>query len=290
MNATSIEATIPQMARPKILNGDISRQFYRARRLPKLIGTVGVARTAKAIYNGMVGNNNSSPMVMRRDNELHFPLHLTDTFSDVWSYAEVHNGRTYDLPKALDPKINGKPIVDIGAYIGISATYFASRYSNSEVLAFEPHPRNYQLLALNAKPYGGRIQPVHAAVAAENTPIGMIAHGALQSDYMVNAFVPESISAPSYGLSIASRTPSDILAMLGGVDEIGMLKVDIEGAEYPLFQSPAIDPLLQRTGILLVESHEKFVPGSEDVVHEAAIRNGMHLFPFNSHTAMYARS
>ena len=289
MSVAVIEAPLPQMARPKIFSGDIGRQLYRVQRLPKLVGAVGVARTTKTVYNCLTGKNSTSPIVMRKNNELRFPLHLTDTFSDIWGYVEIHRNRTYDLPKALDAKINGKPIVDIGAYIGTSATYFASRYSDSEVLAFEPHPRNHKLLALNAEPYDGQIQSVQAAVAAEKTAIGMVAHGALQSDYMVNAFVPQSASAPSYGLSIASRTPGDILTMLDGADEIGILKVDIEGAEALLFQSSAIDPLLERTGILLVEAHEKFAPGSERVVHEAAISNGMHLAPFNSHTTMYAR-
>jgi FkbM family methyltransferase len=292
---STMEITIAPEMQPErlgLLNGEIFYQMYKLKRFPKMVEAVGFARTTKAFYNRVSGAKSEVAMPLPNiKDELAFPFWLTNTFSDIWSYVEINKNGAYDLPKELDRMVNGKPIIDIGAYIGSSATYLASRFLDSEVVAFEPHPRNYELLSLNAEPYDGRIQAVHAAVAARNTAITMIAHGSLQSDYMINAFVPDDDAATKTSESVvAVRTPEEILAMVDGTDEIGLIKVDIEGAEAILFESTAIDQLLQRTGILLAESHEFFAPGSERAIHDAGVRNGMQPIQFNSHTKMYTRS
>ena len=42
--------------------------------------------------------------------------------------------------------------------------------------------------------------------------------------------------------------------------QIGVVKLDIEGAEFALFDPP--DPVLARTPLILAELHDRIVPGT----------------------------
>jgi len=52
-----------------------------------------------------------------------------------------------DLMKINELKFSENPvIIDIGANVGIVSFYFAKKYPNSKIFAYEPHPLNYQNL------------------------------------------------------------------------------------------------------------------------------------------------
>ncbi len=58
---------------------------------------------------------------------------------------------------------------------------------------------------------------------------------------------------------------ADLLQQLEGDVWVDILKVDIEGAEKELFSGARID-WLQRIGIVIVETHDRFKPGSHEAV------------------------
>jgi hypothetical protein len=104
---------------------------------------------------------------------------------------------------------------------------------------------------------------------------------------MQNAFLLEPTGYMDTQV-VATITPDEILESAQG-NEIGILKVDIEGAERELFLSGAIDTLLRQAGVLLVETHDQFQPGASEAVYNAAIRSGMLASSANPHTEMYYR-
>ena len=262
----------------------LKRQRLRYDFTKRMLGSIGVANTLKTIYS-RIAKAKAETALVTKPTGLKHPLHLTTTPSDTWSYDEVFQRQVYALPEDLAKNINGKAIVDIGAYIGLASAYFASHYPDSPVIAIEPHPRNQAYLSINAARYGDQIHVIPGAVTPTQQPIGMQIFGNNEADYMANCF--DSESGSSQPTNVNAITPADILLTLGE-REVGILKVDIEGAERALFLAPEIDPLLQRTYILMIETHEAFMQGSELAVREAIERNNFVAVGANDgHTFIY---
>jgi FkbM family methyltransferase len=268
----------------------LERQYSRVDRLSFLIGAVGLADTVKVIYNNKLLSSDRERVIHTRPNrKFRFPLTLTTAASDWATLMEIVKDEVYELPDELKKGINGLPVVDIGSYTGISPAFFATHYPDSPVLAIEPNKRNFGLLEVNSDPYDGQIRPVNAAFAAEPGLVGSINTSSDPHNHVSSLFSNGVEPDPNEPMSVAAITPADIVATLGNSERIGLLKVDIEGAERFAFASLAIDQLLDRTDLVMIETHNQFVPGSSQAVHEAAYCNGLTLARLGNHTDIYFR-
>jgi len=279
----------------RLLVPGIGRVAYRVHQAHAIAEEFGVAKTVSAISGRFLGENNEIKIEWRNQ-KLRHPLHLRPTYSDLWGYIELFCQDAYTIPEYLDERVDGNVIIDIGAYNGASAAYFATRYPDSKVYAIEPNPDNYELLEKNTRPYGKQIEIIKAAASPSNhgaykRPLGTHKRSlGLKPDNMLNAYMPKQ-SANGDGEEVPSISPYEIKTLRASskLGRIGILKVDIEGAEKSLFESSEIDPLLQLVEILLIETHDIYVPGSKAAVQAAAIRNGLSPLSFNKHTDIYSR-
>lgn len=165
-----------------------------------------------------------------------------DVFTQVFveeHYAGVHLHR----PDGL--------IVDCGANVGLSAAYFLSRFPAATVIAVEPDPGNFALLEKNLAPYGRRARPVRAAVWPCEGPL-QLRSSRYDDGRSWARQVEESRSTEQE--TICGRSIDSLLAE-SGFDRISILKMDIEGAEVPIFRS-SCDGWLTRTECLAVELHD----------------------------------
>jgi FkbM family methyltransferase len=265
----------------------LSQTLHRLNQIHGLAKLFGAVDTAKLIANKITDTESDEEVTLRAI-ELKHPLKVRRTFSDRWGAVEILQDRVYALPNGLSSSIDGKVIVDVGAYNGTSAAYFASRYPKSPVLAVEPNKANFDLLSRNAQAYNNQILPVFGAMVPEQTPITRHSFAANKGDHMINAFVGFAGGAFSVEPGVPAITPSSFIEKYIG-ESIGLLKVDIEGAERELFGSPAIDDLLRRTGVLIVESHDQFMPGASLAIAEATARNDLYETALNDHTTMYLK-
>ena len=116
-------------------------------------------------------------------------------------------------------------ILDLGANIGDETVKFAMRHPEARILAVEPEQGNYELLRRNAEPYGSRITALHA--------------GAWHADAtleIVPGSTPEAFTVvESAGGSIHARSISSLVKEFN-ISKIDILKIDIEGSEYSLFE------------------------------------------------------
>ena len=103
------------------------RLYHRSVLVGRMVGVMGIANTAQCIY-GRIANGQERQVEIDDNPELRFPVQITSMPSDIGNYMEIFRRKVYDLPSLLDRKVNGRDIVDLGAYIGLSATRFASRY------------------------------------------------------------------------------------------------------------------------------------------------------------------
>lgn len=290
-------ARAPSESEPGMSLADhAARQLDRAKRLHSMANLIGITNTAKIILDRLASTHLADEHEIDLDGGSVFrhPLLITTAASDLHGYHEIAKEKVYELPSEIEDDIDGSPIVDLGAYIGMSAAYFATRYPHSSILAVEPYTRNYRLLDANATRYGGRIRPEQAAFALNRGRATMVHNDPPGASHMSNVFLGAGVATGETGTTVTAEsiTPEDILHAIGSSARIGILKVDIEGAESPIFSSTLIDPLLQRTDILMIETHDRFEAGkgSSDAVEDATSRNGLELADFsNGHTATYAR-
>lgn len=128
------------------------------------------------------------------------------------------------------PLENVRSIVDCGANIGLSAAYFLRRFPASRVIAVEPDPVNLELCRRNLAGFGNRVEIVDAAVWPEETRLSL-------DPAAIGTWASSVVRGErSSGASVRGVTIESLLRE-AGLDELDLLKIDIEGAELPLFQS-----------------------------------------------------
>jgi FkbM family methyltransferase len=161
-------------------------------------------------------------------------------------------------PLAAD---RGPLIVDAGANIGSASRYFLHRFPGARVVAIEPDPANFGLLAANCSAHGDVVL-INKALWPETTRLALDhslgaecavrtrAHSADPADDLAGC--------ASSALSCGTITMQEIIASHGPVD---LLKIDIEGAEAHLF-SPRQDlSWLRDVSAIVIELHDRYEPG-----------------------------
>jgi FkbM family methyltransferase len=148
----------------------------------------------------------------------------------LWDYIdmlvarEVFLDHDYRVPAGLAPRT----IADLGANAGIAVGFFRAMYPGADIVAAEPDPRNLARLRSNV---GGlpRVRVVEAAVAPE----------AGRSTFYV---APEgwASSLRDRGGGVPCEVECVTLRGLLPGGRADLLKVDIEGGEWPLLAAGAL--------------------------------------------------
>jgi len=80
--------------------------------------------------------------------EITTPLLFRGSSSDVWNMQQVFLDRQYDVNIA-EPRT----ILDLGAYVGYTAVYFANRFRTASIISVEPPGSNFDTLVANTAAY-----------------------------------------------------------------------------------------------------------------------------------------
>ena len=160
---------------------------------------------------------------------------------DIQSVREVWLEETYRVPMPLD---RVAVVVDLGANIGLTSVYLATRHRPEWVLAVEPVAANARLARRNLAANGVRGEVLEAAVAAED--------GFVDFQEAADSNVGRSVSGDG-SRRVPAVTMATLLQRLGDDARIDLVKVDVEGAEAELF-SGDLD-WLRRVRCLMVEFH-----------------------------------
>jgi FkbM family methyltransferase len=179
--------------------------------------------------------------------------------SDQFAFREIFKAETMDL-EFLGCE-SPQTIVDCGAHIGSASIYFSLRYPTSKIIAIEPDKDNFALLQENTGDFPN-ITCVNAAVWDAITDVSIVDE-----------------TANTTGRSVREARSDDTMLIRGitveqimdqyDINTIDLLKIDIEGAEERLFSSPSSQSWLKRVGILIVEPHDRFVPGCAKAIFGA---------------------
>jgi FkbM family methyltransferase len=197
-----------------------------------------------------------TPRVIMNINSIKYPFTLRNNSSDVPTLRQVFIRKDYDFNVAKQPKV----LIDAGANIGLASIYFANKYPDVKIIAIEPEESNFRLLQENSAPYNN-ITPVKAALWNKNGKINLVdpglGHWGFMTDDKNNQHKPhKQLGVECY--QVQSITVDRIMDDYE-IDQIDILKIDIEGAEKEVFSDTSA--WIWRTKALIVELHERMKEG-----------------------------
>ncbi len=221
-----------------------------------IVGPLGLLTAIVARLRGVTREIAVTPPGARH------PVFLRVPSSDVPTYRQVFLRQDYAF--ATDHPL--RVIVDAGANIGLAAVYFALRFPDARIVALEPEPGNYAMLARNVAPYP-QVTPLRAALWNKNEAIDVVDPGVGAWGFRVQT--PDGtahVSTPAFTV--------DTLARDHALERIDILKVDIEGAEKEVFADTSA--WIDRVRAIIIELHEylrlgcnrSFYSGSSGFDHE----------------------
>ncbi len=164
-----------------------------------------------------------------------------ETEADLSVFEEIFVDRDY---KVIDAQIkNAKVIFDIGAHIGCFFVYAGVLNSNAKIFGFEPDERNFSLLKENLKV--NRVEGVMKNVAI----------GGFTGDrkfFLSSDSHNHSLLGSGESVKVFVRSLDDVLDKF---DHVDLVKMDIEGAEFEIFDEINGD-FLKKVGSFYIEYHE----------------------------------
>lgn len=195
--------------------------------------------------------------------------------SDMQVFHDIFIWDEYSFLKPVAEHIT---ILDIGANVGYSSTYFAGIYPKCEVVAVELMHSNFEQLSRNTAFLGNRIRTVGAAVWSHNDGVS-IADDTFRDGDAWSHHASEAEDGKSLVPSITMLN----LMQQHAMPRVNICKIDIEGAEYELF-APGTRRWVNQCDVILLEIHEDLA--TFDIV-AAMQADGFHSFTAHELTIFY---
>ena len=177
-------------------------------------------------------------------------LVVKETFvDDVYRLAPLH----------VSP---GELIVDVGAGVGDFTLAAARRFPQSEVHAFEPNPRAFELLERNVRRNG-----------RSNLRIAEIAVG-VEESYEMHGLTAGPLATAAGVVAAAETAVVDAKRLDDLLPErpIALLKIDCEGLELDVLRSA--EHALVRTAKAVIEYHRHLAADSDRLVADLLSERG----------------
>ncbi|MFV1994022.1 MAG: FkbM family methyltransferase [Verrucomicrobiales bacterium] len=148
-------------------------------------------------------------------------------------------------------------ILDAGANIGDETARFRIHYPEADIIAVEADPSNYEVLARNCEG-SSRVLPVLGALWDHDTELSLsrAENGRPESS---------SVEQREGGVRVKAYSIPTLMKMRGW-DHIDILKLDIEGAEHPLFSGDT--SWISCVNALIFEIPDSDHPGTTQLIFE----------------------
>lgn len=146
------------------------------------------------------------------------------------------------------PDIGGEVILDVGAHFGFFSAAFRTIFPRHRIVSLEPDRFSYRCIEQTARAVGG-IEPLRVALASFDGEVELFSGSDCRHTY------------PSRGDVIVDRVPARSLDSLSEEigAAIGLIKIDVDGAEGALFEGGGKTLTRDRPKILM-----EFAPDALD--------------------------
>jgi FkbM family methyltransferase len=206
-------------------------------------------------------------IALRQENPGELPIggnlfHLRKGTTDLYTFRDVFLQDSMRFTG--DGDLRPSCMVDCGAHIGCASLFFALRYPGARIVAIEPDKNNFEMLSANLERLDNIVR-VNAAVWDTSARVRIANPGTNPTGLYVQE--PGEIQ----GVDVSALTVPEIMEM-AGTDHIDILKIDVEGAERRLFSSPDCHKWLSKVSVLIVELHDRLLPGCARALYRALDR------------------
>jgi FkbM family methyltransferase len=189
-----------------------------------------------------------------------FPVFLRNNPSDTQIFTQIFLREELKI----DLKEIPKTIIDGGANIGLASVYLKNKYPNVLIYSVEPEKTNYDLLLENTKFYKG-IFSYNCGIWNKNTKLKIINEDSGNESFIVKEISESDKDSKAIEAITISKIVED-----NDIENIGLLKLDIEGSEGKVFEDNYND-WLSISNNILVEIHNWIDPEAEAKVKNALI-------------------
>ena len=157
----------------------------------------------------------------------------------------------YWLPDSIEPKT----ILDIGGNIGITSILFAKKFPKSIIHSFEPLKDNFEIMSNNVSEYLN-IHTHPYGLGDKNDQLTMY------KSHDADNFAAWSIYPHLENIDESNSIVIDIKDAKSQINSIGiksfdLIKIDTEGAEYPIIKSIG-SSFLKKTQLIVGELHGNY--------------------------------
>ncbi len=121
-------------------------------------------------------------------------------------------------------------VLDIGANIGVISAFLACLDDSTRVYAFEPLPRNLELLRENMAPFGS-VTIIDAAAGDRVDPVRLLVHRSSDGVDFGGAMIDTNSAANEDGIDGVRQIRLDDWAFALSLDRLDIVKLDVEGFE-----------------------------------------------------------
>jgi FkbM family methyltransferase len=170
--------------------------------------------------------------------------------NDILVLDEVFSQREYRLPEKVVARLDRmRPlkVADIGANIGLFGAWLLARFPDAEILALEPDPSNADVHRRTIEANGAAAWRLVEGAATTKDGTIRFSVGEFARSHVADSQEP--------GIEVQAL---DIFPL---VEDVGLLKIDIEGAEWPILQDPRFAQLDPE--VVVLEYHPEGSPSSE---------------------------
>jgi FkbM family methyltransferase len=206
---------------------------------------------------------------------------------DMWVLDEIFRNHAYALPANVATRLKelgGPPrVLDLGGHIGLFGLWFRQAFPDAQITSYEPDPDNANVLRQNVRinRLDASWTVVEAAASTEEGSATFMSDGPLsQFAGTPDALRDEHAVLEQIFPFLRGRrllTPREVtvrtLDFLPALADCDFLKLDIQGAEWPLLTDPRFEEL--SAVALVLELHPRVAPVDEPLAWTTALLERM---------------
>ena len=172
-------------------------------------------------------------------------------------------------------------IIDLGANIGSETIRFAINHPHSKIFSVEAQADNFNILKLNIEKNNFKNVKLYNRAAYSEDGIELTLSNSSSGANKNEAFsIKENISNTNKEI-VLSISINQILSE-NNLDEIDILKIDIEGAEKYLFSNESNLEWLNKTNCLIFECPDSDEPFTTQLIYNQIIKHNLKFKTFLS--------